>query len=258
VDRYIKNFMKYKGLLYELVMRDIKIKYRRSFLGILWSLLNPLLMMIVITIVFSNLFKFKIQNFAVYLLTGQIIFTFFSEATSTAMSSILSNGSLIKKIYIPKYIFPVSRGLSSFVNLLFSLIAIVIMLIVTKQKISWTIILFPLPLIYLLIFAIGIGLILSAFAVFFRDLLHLYGVMLIVWNYMTPIIYPEDIVPLKYKFIFIVNPLYYIIKYFREVVLYSQIPSLKLNVICLGLSLFTLFIGMIVFYRKQDEFILYI
>jgi ABC-2 type transport system permease protein len=258
VDRYIKNFMKYKGLLYELVMRDIKIKYRRSFLGILWSLLNPLLMMIVITIVFSNLFKFKIQNFAVYLLTGQIIFTFFSEATSTAMSSILSNGSLIKKIYIPKYIFPVSRGLSSFVNLLFSLIAIVIMLIVTKQKISWTIILFPIPLIYLLIFAIGIGLILSAFAVFFRDLLHLYGVMLIVWNYMTPIIYPEDIVPLKYKFIFIVNPLYYIIKYFREVVLYAQIPSLKLNIICLGISLFTLLIGMIVFYRKQDEFILYI
>lgn len=257
MDRYIKNFMKYRNLLKELVMRDIKIKYRRSVLGLAWSLLNPLLMMIVISIVFSQLFRFKIPNYPIYLITGQIMFTFISESTNMAMASITGNASLIKKVYIPKYIFPVAKTLSSFVNLLFSLIAVVIVILVTQVKITWTILLFPIPLLAVLAFAMGIGLILSAYSVFFRDIVHLYGVFLMVWNYMTPIFYPESLIE-KHKILLIANPLYHIIKYFREIILYGTVPSLGLTTACVGTPLAFLLLGMYLFYRKQDKFILYI
>lgn len=255
---YFHNFYKYRGLLWELVLRDIKVKYKRSVLGFLWSLLNPLLMMVVIYIVFSNLFRFDIENFPIYLLTGQIFFNFFAEATSMAMVAIMSNGSLIRKVYIPKYIFPMSKVLSSFVNLLFALLAIVIMIFITKVRISWTIIFFPLSLLYLLCFAMGIGLILSAYAVFFRDLIHLYGILLTAWTYLTPIFYPISIIPEKYQALIKVNPMYYYIEYFRQIILYSQVPSLYLNLICLFISIFTLLLGLYAFYRNQNRFILYI
>lgn len=255
---YFHNFYKYRGLLWELVLRDIKVKYKRSVLGLLWSLLNPLLMMVVTYIVFSNLFKFDIENFPIYLLTGQIFFNFFSESTSMAMGSIMANGSLIRKVYIPKYIFPMSKVISSFVNLLFALLAIVIMIFITNVKISWTIILFPLSLIYLLSFAMGIGLILSAYAVFFRDLIHLYGIFLTVWTYLTPIFYPISIIPEKYRFLIEINPMYYYIQFFRQIILYSQVPSLNLNLICLSISIITLVIGLYAFYKNQNKFILYI
>lgn len=254
----IQNFLKYRNLLRELVIRDIKKKYRRSFLGILWSLLNPLLMMVVITIVFSSVFRFDIENFPIYLLTGQIMFSFFSEATSMAMTSIIANASLIKKVYIPKYIFPLSRVLSSFVNLLFSLIAIVIVMMVTKVKITWSMLLFPLPLLYILIFSIGVGMILSAMSVFFRDMVHIYGVILAAWNYLTPIFYPVKIIPNKYRIFIEYNPLYYMVECFRSIILYGNLPDLKFNLICIMSCVFSLIIGIYVFYKNQDKYILYI
>lgn len=256
--RFIKNFLKYRELLNQLVVRDIKVKYRRSVLGILWSLLNPLLMMVVITIVFSNLFRFDIKNFPVYLLTGQILFNFFSESTSTAMTSIIGGSSLIKKVYIPKYIFPISRCLSSFVNLIFALPAILVIMAATKVKFGWTIILFPLPLIFLLIFAMGISLIISAYAVFFRDIVHLYSVFLTAWMYLTPIFYPVNIIPDEYKFLIKINPMYYIIEIFRDITLYARMPSGQFVMIGLLISITTFIIGAAVFYKNQNRFILYI
>ena len=156
------NFIKYYDLLIALLLRDIKIKYKRSILGFAWSILNPLLMMIVMSIVFSTIFKTDIKNFPMYLITGQVIFSFFSEATNTAMTSIISNGGLIKKVYIPKYIFALSKVMFSFTNMLFSLVAVVIVAIATKLPITPAILLFPLPLIYVFIFSLGIGLLLAS------------------------------------------------------------------------------------------------
>lgn len=258
MKKYISNFLKYRELLAELVVRDIKLKYRRSILGIFWSLLNPLLMMIVLTIVFSNLFKTNIPNFPVYLLTGRIIFDYYSQASRSAMDSIVSNSALIKKVYVPKYIFPLAKSLSAFVNLLFSLLAIVIVLFFTKVKISWTILLFPLPLIYILLFATGIGLILAAYTVFFRDIIHLYNVVLTAWMYFTPLFYPVEIIPDKYKIFIILNPLYYIIESFRQIILNEHILILSTHLISIFISVVVFIIGLIVFYRKQDKFILYI
>lgn len=258
MKNYIMNFWKYKGLLNEFVIRDLKVKYRRSFLGYLWSLLNPLLMMIVLTAVFSNLFKFDIPNYPVYLLSGQIIFNFFGEATSTSMNSIIGAESLIKKVYIPKYIFPISRVLSSFVTLLFSLVAIIFVLLVTDVKITPYILLFPLPLAYILVFAMGVGLIMSVLAVYFRDMLHLYTVLLSAWTYLTPIFYPVSVVPDYVKSIILSNPMYYFVEAFRDIILYGVFPDLYTNLMCLTFSGLSLLIGLFVFFKNQHKFVLHL
>jgi len=252
----INDLKKYYNLLFEMVIRDIKVKYKKSILGLLWSVLNPLLMMIVMTIVFSTLFKSDIKNFPIYLLIGQITFSFFSDATNMSMMSIITNGSLLKKVYIPKYIFPASKTIFALVNFLFSLIAIAIVAIFTRQPISIHIIGLPLLIIYMFIFSLGIGLVLSSFAVFFRDLVHLYGILLLVWMYLTPIFYPVRIIPEKFLIFIKLNPMYHYISYFREILLYNRWPSFKMNIICLTFAILSLILGSIVFYRKQNELVL--
>ena len=254
----LKEFFKYKNLINELVNRDIKKKYRRSILGILWSMLNPLLMMLITAMVFSNLFRFEIKNFALYLLTGQIIFTFYAEATNFAMGSILENGHLIKKVYVPKYLFPLSRVTSSAVNLLFTLPAMLAIILVTGQTISLKILFCIIPLVLLFIFCLGMGLLLSALAVYFRDMFHLYGVALTALNYATPIFYPENIIPVQYQWIVHCNPIYYYLKMFREVVYSNQIPDINIIIICFFISIIALIIGAYFFNKKQNNFILYI
>ena len=255
---YFENFWRYKGLLWEFVIRDLKIKYRRSFLGYLWSLLNPLMMMVVLSAVFSNLFRFDIPNFPIYLLSGQIIFGFFSEATSNSMNSIIGSGALIKKVYVPKYIFPISRIVSSFVTLLFSLLAILIVILVTKVKVTFMFLLFPIPLIYVFIFALGIGLILSVMAVYFRDVLHLYTVLLSAWTYLTPIFYPVSVVPDYVKSIIYANPMYYYVEAFRDIILYNRFPSFQTHFMCIIFSFSALVIGLVIFYKNQRKFVMHI
>lgn len=255
---YVKKFIHYIPLLQNLIGRDIKVKYRRSVLGVIWSVLNPLLMMLVINAVFSTIFKFDIPNFPIYYLTGSILFGFYSEATNGAMISIVSSAGLIKKIYIPKYLFAVEKVLFAFVNLLFSLIAVVLVMIITKTAITVTIIFVPIVLIYVLIFSLGIGLILAVVATFFRDMVHFYGVALTALNFLTPIFYPIEIIPENMMWALNANPLVHFVNYFRQCVLYGTIPSLQDNIYCLGFSLGALIIGLIVFKRYQDKFFLYI
>lgn len=251
-------FFNYIWLLEELVKRDLKIKYRRSVLGYVWSVLNPLLMMVVLTIVFSNLFKFDIPNYPLYLLCGQLIFNFFSDATTQAMNSILMGASLIKKVYLPKYIFPVARVLSSFVMMVFSLLALLIVMIVTGATFHLSLIMLPVALFYIFLYAMGIGLILSVLIIYFRDIEHLYGVFLTVFMYMSPIIYPISIVPDWIKGFILLNPLTSYVDFFRECVMYGNWPSLHLHLVCLFCSLTSLLIGMVVFNKHQKSFILYI
>ncbi|HCK95215.1 MAG TPA: ABC transporter [Veillonella dispar] len=253
-----QDIVKYRNLVVELVMRDIKKKYRRSILGYLWSMLNPLLTMLITAMVFSNLFRFQIDNFALYLLTGQLIFTFYSEATSFAMGSILENGSLIKKVYVPKYLFPISRVSSSAVNLLFSLPAMLAIMLYTDHEITITLVACIVPLILLYFFCIGIGLFISALAVYFRDIFHLYGVLITVLNYATPIFYPVNIIPEEYKFVVEYNPLYYFLSAFREVAYNNTLPSIELLSICTLFSVGALVVGAYYFNKKQNTFVMYL
>lgn len=258
IKPYLAKFWKYRELLGQLVKKDLIVKYRRSYLGYLWSLLNPLLMMIVVSSVFSYVFRYDIDNFPVYVLTGQILYTFVNESTSLSMLSLIGGSALIRKVALPKYIFPLSRTLSSFVNLLFALVAIVIILPITHTQIKWTILLFPIPLIYILIFAIGLGMILSILAAYYRDVEHLYGVVLVAWMYFTPIFYPVDILPPYAMQVMNFNPLYYYIEMFRQIVLYGQVPSMQSHFICLGISFLFLIVGLIVFKKHQDKVVMFL
>ena len=253
-----QHLMKYKSLMYELITRDLKIKYRKSFLGYLWSLLNPLLMMVIMTVVFSTFFKSNIENFPLYLICGQTMWTFFNESTTVSMNAVIENGSLIKKVYIPKFIFPVSKVFSSFVTMGFNLVAIVIVMIFTQSHFYVTALLFIYPLICLLIFSMGVGMFLSSLSVYFRDMLHLYSVLTLGWMYATPIFYPIEIVPESVRFVLQLNPIYHYITFFRQVVIYGQIPAGIEWAICIGFSVIAIIIGALVFNRLQKNFILYL
>lgn len=254
----IQRLNKYKPLINELVTRDLKVKYRRSFLGYIWSLLNPLMMMAVMSIVFSYMFRFDIPNYPLYLICGQTLWSFFNESTSMAMTSVLGNGALIRKVYIPKYIFPISRVLSSFVTMSFSLVAILIVMLVTRVPFTWNMLLIPIPLALLLMFCMGVGMVLAAMAVYFRDVLHLYGVVIMAWMYLTPVFYPVSALPEKAAFFFQFNPMYHYVTFFREVILYGSFPELSIWIGSFGFSALVFTVGLLIFRKLQRNFILYV
>lgn len=258
MNRAIELFRHYRPLINELIVRDLKVKYRRSFLGYVWSLLNPLLMMAVMTVVFSYMFRFDIPNFPLYLICGQTLWNFFNESTNMSMYSVLQNAALIKKVYIPKFIFPISRVLSSFVTMSFSLAAIILVMLFTKAPFHWTILLIPIPLFLLLLFSIGVGMVLSSLSVYFRDITHLYGVVTLAWMYLTPIFYPVSALPAEVATLIYANPMYYYITFFREVVMYGTIPNAPVWFWSIGCSLAALCAGCVIFRKLQRNFILYI
>lgn len=249
---------RYKWLLQQLVGRDLKVKYKRSYLGYLWSLLNPLLMMAIVTIVFSEVFRYDIQYFPVYLLCGQILFNFFSESTTMAMNSILQNAGLLKKVYVPKYILPLSKICSSGINLLWSLAAVAIMFFVQRVPLHWTMLLFPVPLILLFLMSYGIGLMMAVFATQFRDMAYLYSVLLQALMYMTPIFYPVEALPTEALAIIRYNPLFHLVTYFRKVVLYGTVPSVREHIVCMAFAVGFFVLGDMVFKMNQKNFLLYI
>ena len=254
--KYIENFMRFQPLLNELVARDIKIKYRRSVLGVLWTLLNPLLMMIVLSIVFSNLFKFDVENFPLYLLSGQVVFNYFSNSTTSSMTAIIENASLVKKIYVPKYLFVLSRTASSFINLLASFTALLFVMVAMRAELHYTIFLVIIPIMLLVIFSLGVGLVLAALVVRFRDIMHLYSVFITALMYLTPVIYPMNILPEMIKKIVLLNPITNYLIMFRDVMLNNAFPDLTYLIIGIIEAMVALVIGLYVFYKSQDEFIL--
>ncbi len=249
---------KYVPLMRELVKRDLKVKYRRSVLGYLWSLLNPLMMMLIISYVFSHAFKADIQYFPLYVVSGNVLFTFFNDSTNYAMHSITGNGELIKKVYIPKYIFPLSNVLSSFVTALFSLLAVLIVMIFLRVPFHWQILAVPIPIFFEFVFCVGVGLILAALSVYFRDINHLYGVLTLAWMYATPIFSPVNALPEKVMRIIKLNPLYHYIQFFRLLIMEGYIPDINTWIACMVSSFVSLLIGVILFRKMQRNFILYL
>lgn len=252
-------FQHYKPLLQQLVVKDVKLKYRRSFLGYVWSILNPLLVMIIMVLVFENMFRFDIENYPVYLLIGQTVFNFVSEATNQAMWSITGNAALLKKTYVPKYIFTISKVTSSLVNTLFSLGAMLIVFIVCHVKFNWNMLFIPVILLQVYIFSLGLGLLLAQGTVFFRDIQYIYGAFVTAWMYLTPMFYPINQLPFELMWaIKHFNPLYSYITQFRTIVLEGLFPDPRLILYGFVIAFVSLIIGTWVFMKKQDRFILYI
>ena len=248
----------YSFLVRQLVSRDFKTKYKRSVLGVLWSLLNPLLTMSIQYVVFSTLFRSDIENFIVYLLCGIVCFNFFNETTAICLTGIVGNAPLIHKVSVPKYVYPLSRALSSSVNLLFSLIPLLLMLIVTGTPIRPSILLLPFPLLMLFCVTLGVGLILASMMVFFRDTQFLWSIFSMLLMYLTPVFYPETIIPKVLLPIYKLNPLYHVLRFVRTLLIYGISPTAQAYLYCFVLCVAPLAIGALIFHNTQDKFIFHI
>lgn len=254
----LENFNKFKPLLSELVTRDVKTKYRKSVLGVLWTLLNPLLMMIILSIVFAQIFRFNIDNYPLYLLSGQVIYNFFSTSSQYSMSAIIDNAPLIKKVYVPKYMFVLSRTVSSVINLLASVAALIIVMLFTRADLYITVLLSAIPLVLLIVNTLGVGLFLAACAAKFRDMIYLYTVITTGLMYLTPVIYPMESLPGWVSKIVLCNPLTSILQMYRDFTIYGTISDWFTWVMATVPSFLLLALGIRVFYKNQDNFILYV
>ena len=254
----IEAISRYKFLISQLVARDFKSKYKRSVLGIFWSFLNPLLTMTVQYFVFSTFFVSDTKNYLVYLLVGVVCYNFFNEATTMCLTSISGNARLITKVYIPKYIFPFSRTISSMVNLGISLIPLLLVSLITGLVLQKSAILIFYFLACLVVFALGVGMFLATLMVFFRDIQFLWSVLSMIWMYATPIFYPASIIPEKYSFIIDFNPLYHFIKNVRMCLIDGVSPGPRSYIFCFIFAIGSLLIGSYVFKKQQDKFTLYL
>lgn len=255
---FIRSINRYEFLIHQLVSRDFKTKYRRSVLGVFWSFLNPLLTMLVQYVVFSTLFKSSIPHYPAYLLSGIVLFNFFSETTTVGMTSITANAPLITKVYVPKYIYPLTRMLSSTINVALSFLPLFLVTIVTGvfPAFSWLLLLYVLAC--LMAFALGISYILSTLMVYFRDTQFLWTVISMIWMYCTPIFYPESIIPANLLKIYHLNPLYQIVSFARTALIDRVSPEPMAYLVCLLVAVVPLVIGIWVFNRKEKDFVLYL
>ena len=254
------TYKKYGFLMKQLITRDFKVKYKRSVLGVVWSLLYPILTMAVMAVVFTNVFKFSTPgvNYLVYLLSGLVLFNYFSEASNLAMSSVVANFSLINKVYIPKYIFPLSKCLFVGINFLLTLIPLYVIIFLTGTGVNFYHLLLPYVFMCLLLFTIGIGFILATISVFLRDMFYIYGVIITLWTYLTPIMYDASIIPAKFQIFMKLNPMYWFLDFARQIILYTQMPGVRNFLYCAVFGVGFLLIGIYFFKKNQDKFIYYV
>lgn len=255
-------------LLYNLVVKDFKLRYRRSVLGVVWSMLNPLLMMIVMALIFDNVFKwnFDAYRFPVYLILGQTFFTVFQDGTNGAMSSVLEAAPLIKKVHVEKIIFPTEKVLFALVNFLFSILAIAVVLLYFGMIPSWKTLFTPILIIELVVFTLGVGYLVSALSVFFRDVMHLWGVLMSVWYYFTPLFWPYDALRnFGVEWVYTIiqfNPMYHFVSCFRQMVTGIPLesdPSVAFELgVCAIFAVVTFVVGLLVFKKLEKKFILYV
>lgn len=254
-------------ILKQLVGKDFKIKYRRSFLGVAWSVLNPLLMMIVMAIVFTTIFaqgrngSITPEMYPLYLIVGNVTFTVMSDSTSQALSSIIHASSLLKKVKVHRFVFPVQKVLFSLVNFAFSLIAVAIVMLWFHVVPTWHLLLLPVCLILLMFFCMGLGLLLSAATVFFRDVMHLWSVVLTAWTYFTPIFWTTDYIlkmPHILRVLMYANPMYNYLQFMRDIFLFQTCPTPLEFGLCVAWAVIAMAIGYTVFHKNEHKFILYI
>ena len=261
------GFQKDIFILKQLVGKDFKIKYRRSFLGVAWSVLNPLLMMIVMAIVFTTIFaqgrngSITPEMYPLYLIVGNVTFAVMSDSTSQALSSIIQASSLLKKVTVHRFVFPVQKVLFSLVNFAFSLIAVAIVMLWFHVVPTWHLLLLPVCLILLMFFCMGVGLLLSAATVFFRDVMHLWSVVLTAWTYFTPIFWTTDYIlkmPHILRVLMYANPMYNYLQFMRDIFLFQTCPTPLEFGLCVAWAVIAMAIGYTVFHKNEHKFILYI
>lgn len=254
----VRETYRYRELIWALAMKELKIRYKRSVLGFLWALLNPALLMLVLTLVFSTIMRFNIPHYAIFLLSVLLPWTFFSQSLSYAVESIVSNGDLIKKVKVAKLVFPMAALVSNMINLVLSLLPLALLVLIMRHPFYWTWLYLPVPLLALTLFTLGMTFFFAAANVYYRDVAHILQIVLSAWFYLTPIIYSLDFIPVKYKWIFKLNPLIYVINGFRLAVYYGMLPkapSIAASFVC---GFISLFVGFAIFRKYQNDFVFYV
>ena len=243
----------YKELIKNLVISDLKTKYSSSVLGFAWSMLNPLLMMLVLYFVFSNIFKSQ-ENFVVYLLTGILAWRFFAIGTTSAMGSIVGKSSLVTKIYIPREILTLSTALSSLISSTLEFLVLIPLLMILGAKVSITVVMFPMVHLMYFLIIYGVSLILASLYVYYRDLNQIWDVVLQVGFFLSPIIYPLSLVPAKYEFYYMLNPITRLINMYRDIILDGTIPKISDFVVVLIFGAILLLVGSAIFRKLSRRF----
>jgi ABC-2 type transport system permease protein len=254
VLRELTELIRYRFLLWNLISRDLKVRYKRSFLGFLWAMINPLLTMIVLLLVFTNLFRFDVKNYPIYILSGLLIWNLFARGTSMAIRSMLDNNYIYKQIYVPASVFVASSIGSGFVNLLFAIFPLLILawIMGVTPHFSWLFL--PIPILLTALFSFGIGLIIAALAVFFTDILDIYEVGMNAYFYLTPVIYPISILQEPLSSIERLNPMYHYIDLFRVPLLEARLPAWDQIAISFLLAVIVTFVGWLLFTRLSTQF----
>lgn len=250
----LKQVYKYRFLISQLLRRDIVTRYKRSVLGIAWTMLNPLGTMIVLSIAFSQVFKMT-EGYPAFVLSGLMAWNFFSQASNASMVNLVWGGGLLKRIYMPRTAFALSAIGTAMVNLILSVIPMFIVMLVIKVPIKLTVLFLPIPMLLLAMFTLGFGLIISTFAVYFPDVAEMYQIVLTAWLYLTPIIYPEEILPANVQsLISTFNPMYSLVKLFRIPIYDGRLPTSTELLVPMGIAFGFLIIGWLFFVYRADEF----
>lgn len=254
----VRELFAFGDVLQELVKRDIKVRYKRSVLGIFWTMLNPLLMMVIMTIVFENLFRQTIANFPIYVLSGYVVWAFFSQSTMSASTSVLDSAGLTRKVYLPPALLPLASIVSALINLVLSLIPLLLLMLVMGGTFSPALLVLPASFLLLALFAYGLGLILAASSVFFRDTVYTYGVLLVAWMYLTPLFYPAEIIPQRWAPLIQLNPVYHLVELVRAPVYAGQLPAPTHLAAAAAFSIITVLVGFWYFNAMRDRFVAYL
>ena len=249
----LQKLKKNSFLFQELVHRDFTKKYKRTVLGIAWSVLSPLLSLLVMNLIFGTLLGSEIEHYTIYLFSGQLIFSFFSDSTTEGMTSLLNNADIFTKVNVPKYLFLFSKNVSSLINFGITLAVYFLFVLANGVPITWKFLLLAYPILCLVIFNLGVGLILSALYVFFRDIQYLYSIFTMLLMYMSAIFYSIDTFPQIGKNLFLLNPIYVYIRYFRKIVIENDIPAPSFHLLCAFYALVMLGIGSWIYkkYKKK-------
>lgn len=248
-----REIWEYRSLLWTLVVRDLKVRYKRSVLGLLWTMLNPLLMMIVFGVVFASIFRFTMEHFVIYFLSAYVLWNFVSQTTSWSTACLLGYGPIIRKIYVPKAIFILATVLSGLVNLVLSLVPLVVIMIAVRHPVTPTLFFVPVALIFATAFALGVSFLLAGVCIEFNDVVQIYQAVLMAWMYLTPVVYPLDIVPEHFRWVILANPLYPIVEAFREPIYNGVLPTMGIAVRAAAWGFGVMLFGWWVFERRSDR-----
>ncbi len=258
LKRIFDKARQYRFLFEELVKRDFTKKYKRTVLGILWSVIGPLMTLAIMALVFTNFFGRNTPHYIVYLFCGNLVFNYFKESTLTGMTSLYENADIFSKINVPKYLFLLSKNVSSLINFLINIVVLFVFVIIDGIRFSWTFFLLLYPICCLIAFNLGMGLILSALYLMFRDLKYLYDIFSMLLMYLSAIFYTVSSYPEDVQQLFLLNPVYTYIRYFREAIIEHSVPSLQLHLLNAAYAVVVLIIGAIIYKKKNYKFLYYI